>query len=166
MVKAIWSNARALALISNGDVEKRIDWTWQDRAFRSTPDVAGRTHLVDLKCLKSAEPERVMWQSRKLFYNVQASIYRRALASNGRDIKECYLVVVENTAPHPVTVFQFTDTALEQGDKTSALWMEKLRSCEAHNSYPGYVQTVVDLDLPRDEEFIFAEDSSDETESQ
>jgi hypothetical protein len=157
MVKAIRSNVRALALISHGDVEKRIDWTWQDRAFRSTPDVAGRV-LVDLKCLKSAEPDQVMWQSRRMHYHVQAALYRRALASIGRDIREAFLIVVENKAPHPVTVFQFTETALEQGDKTSALWMEKLRSCEEHGVYGGYVQTVVDLDLPAANELLFDED--------
>jgi len=147
-------------LFTDTVVEKRIDWEWQGRAFRSTPDAAGRTHCVDLKCLRSSDPDRVQWQSRTMGYHAQAALYRRALNSIGHNIKENYLVVVENKAPYPVTVLRFTETALETGDRMCALWMERLRNCEDNNCYPGYVQTIVELDLPGDglDGFVFEDD--------
>lgn len=144
--------------------EQRIDWTWQGRSLRSTPDCAGRIHLVDLKCLRSADPNDVMWQSRKMGYHCQAALYRRALNSTGQhNIRECYLVVIENKPPHPVTVLRFTDTALEAGDRTSAGWLEQVLACEERNEYPGYAPGVVDLDLPVTEsDLIFADDTEED----
>jgi hypothetical protein len=163
MAEAIKAHPTASRLLFSGaKLEQRIDWTWQGRAFRSTPDAAGRTHLVDLKCLRSADPEKVAWQSRSMHYHAQAALYRRALNENGHRIQDCYLVVVENKAPHPVTVLRFTETALEAGDRSTVLWFERLRACEDANEFPGYAQSIVDLSLPEtDAELVFGDDNSD-----
>ena len=128
--------------------EQRIDWEWNGRAYRSTPDGASKTVLADLKCLRSSKPDDVMWQSKKAAYHAQAAMYRRALNERGASIGDCFLVVVENKAPHPVTVMRFTPMALEQGERSLVFWDEQRRACEDANEYPGYVQSVVDLDLP------------------
>lgn len=151
-------------LFTNTQIETRLDWEWQGRAFRSTPDAASRVHLVDLKCLRSSDPDSVMWQSSKLHYNAQAALYRRALNQAGHGIKECYLVVVENQPPYPVTVLRFTESALEQGDKSCALWFEQLRACERAGAYPGYVQSIVDLELPGQDAFVFEGDAESDKE--
>jgi hypothetical protein len=150
-------------LFTNTAVENRIDWEWQGRAFRSTPDAAGRTWCVDLKCLRSADPEKVKWQSRNMGYHAQAAVYRRALNSTGKyNIKDNYLIVVENKRPYPVTVLRFTETAIECGDRLASGWLERVLACEASNSYPGYVQTIVDLEVPETiDDFIFDEDSDE-----
>lgn len=147
---AINGNALARAvLFDDTKLEQRIDWNWDGRAFRSTPDALGVHHLVDLKCLKSAEPERVMWQSRSMHYNAQAALYRRAVLEKfGRKVRDCYLVVVESKAPYPVSVLRFTERALDMGDRSCMAWNERRRLHEDSNTYPGYVQSVVDLDLP------------------
>lgn len=165
MANAIRSHAIANRLLFTDSVlEKRIDWEWQGRAFRSTPDAAGRTTCVDLKCLRSAEPSKVKWQSNNMGYHVQAAVYRRALNQTGQhSIKENYLVVVENKAPYPVTVLRFTETALETGDRVAAGWLERVLACEASGNFPGYTQTIVDLELPMTD-FIF-DDEDEEEES-
>lgn len=151
-------------LFTNTVVEKRIDWEWQGRAFRSTPDAANSLWCVDLKCLRSADPEKVKWQSRDMGYHAQAAVYRRALNSTGKyNIKDNYLIVVENKRPYPVTVLRFTETAIETGDRLAASWLERLLICEANNSYPGYTQTIVDLEVPETiDDFIFDEDEEEE----
>jgi hypothetical protein len=164
MADAIRSHQVASRLLFTDTVlEKRIDWTWQGRAFRSTPDAAGRTHIVDLKCLRSADPEKVRWQSRNMAYETQAAVYRRALNSTGlHNIKECFLVVVENKAPWPVSVFRFSNSALEHGDRQSAAWLEQVLACEASGKYSGYVEGIVDLDVPAAmDDLIFAEDEDE-----
>jgi len=142
--------------------EQRIDWTWNGRAYRSTPDAAPtkRGPLGDLKCLRSARPEDVMWQSKKAHYHAQAALYEKALATKGVEVTGSYLVVVENKAPHPVTVLRFTPAALEQGERSLVLWDEQRRACESANEFPGYAQSVVDLDLPGEgDELVFGDDA-------
>jgi hypothetical protein len=149
MARAIRSNPIASRLLfTDTKLETRIDWEWQGRSFRSTPDAASRTTLVDLKCLRSAEPDKVMWQSRNMYYNAQAALYRMALNSIGHNIKDCFLVVVENKPPYPTTVFRFLETALEAGERSLQSWMERLRECESSGSYPGYATTIQDLGVP------------------
>jgi len=165
MAEAIRSHPIAKRLLFTDTVlEKRIDWEWQGRAFRSTPDAASRTTCVDLKCLRSAEPDKVKWQSNNMGYHVQAAVYKRALNSTGlHHIKDNYLVVVENKQPHPVTVLRFTETALESGDRIAAGWLEQAMACEAAGNYPGYTQTIVDLELPMTD-FIFDDDDEEEND--
>jgi hypothetical protein len=167
MADAIKAHPIASRLLFTDTVlEQRIDWEWQGRAFRSTPDAASRTACVDLKCLRSAEPEAVKWQSAKMKYEVQAAVYRRALNQTGKhNIKDNYLVVVENKQPHPVSVFRFTETAIEAGDRVSASMLEQVLSCEAANSYPGYTTKIEDLELPMTaDDFIFDDDAEEEQE--
>lgn len=154
-------------LFEDTKIEQRIDWTWDGRAFRSTPDALGVHHLVDLKCLKSADPERVMWQSRSMHYNAQAALYRRAvLEAFNRKVRDCFLVVVENRAPYPVTVLRFTERALDMGDRSCVTWNERRRLHEEANEWPGYVQSIVELDVPSEEDIddlglVFIEDKAD-----
>lgn len=149
---AIRRNELACRVLFEGTrIEQRIDWSWDGRAFRSTPDAYGTYHLVDLKCLRSAEPDRVMWQSRAMHYHAQAALYRRAiLEAHNRKVRDCYLVVVENKPPCPVSVLRFTERALEMGDRLCVAWNERRRVHEDSNTWPGYVQSIVDLDLPGD----------------
>lgn len=167
MAQSIRSHQIASRLLfTDTKLETRIDWEWQGRAFRSTPDAASRTSCVDLKCLRSADPEKVKWQSRNMGYHVQAAVYRRALNSTGlHNINDNYLVVVENKAPYPVTVMRFTETALESGDRTAANWLDQVLACEAQGNYPGYTQTIVDLELPiTGDDLIFGDDEEENSD--
>ena len=166
MAAALRSNALAMSVLFGPGMvhEKRIDWTWNGRAYRSTPDAASPHVLADLKCLRSSKPDDVMWQSKRAQYHAQAALYRKALDAWSWNIVDCYLVVVENRAPHPVTVMRFTPAALEQGERSLLLWDEQRRACEDANEYPGYVQSVVDLDLPGDGmgDLVFPDDDNNE----
>jgi hypothetical protein len=166
MRTALRSSALAMSVLFGPGMvhEERVDWTWNGRAYRSTPDGASKTVLADLKCLRSAKPDDVMWQSKKAQYHAQAAMYRRALNERGASIGDCFLVVVENKPPHTVTVMRFTPMALEQGERSLAFWDEQRRACESANEYPGYVQSVVDLDLPSDDMggLVFPDDDNEQ----
>ena len=167
MCAALRSSALAMSVLFGPGMvhERRIDWEWNGRAYRSTPDAYGPRSLADLKCLRSARPDDVMWQSKRMQYHAQAALYRKALREKGLStVEDAHLVVVENRAPHPVTVLRFTPMALEQGERSLVLWDEQRRACEAANEFPGYAQSVVDLDLPGDDmgELVFADDDNTE----
>lgn len=135
--------------------EQRIDWTWMDKAVRSTPDarVPGK-YVLDLKSTISSEPEVFRRQSLRFFYHVQAALYARAMEAAGEARpRNCIVVAVEKSLPRPVTVFRFGEGQLELGEKTLRLWFERLLSCEAANHWPVYAPAphVVELELDDDE---------------
>ena len=72
----------------------------------------------------------------------------------------CSLLAVESTAPYVVTVFRVTERALEQGRRTYRLWFERLMACEEADEWPGYVQSVVPLDVPESDEVTFGEEEA------
>jgi len=129
--------------------EGRILWTLDGRACSSTPDLidldAGR--IIDLKTTQTAEPGRFSRLALAAHYHAQLAFYRRAVeAAHGVRARECVLVAVETSAPHPVTVLRLTDRALDEGDKLCRAWLERLAVCEAAGAWPGYTQAVLDLD--------------------
>jgi hypothetical protein len=161
MVDAVRGSALAMSVLFGPDMryEQRIDWTWNGRAYRSTPDAYSPTRIVDLKTTQDAEPGRVAWQSSKMHYHAQAALYREAIQAThpGARIEDCYLVVVESKAPHPVTVLRFSDAALMAGLQSCIAWDRQRADCEERNAYPSYAQTVVPLDLPGTDSLVWPE---------
>lgn len=148
---AISAQAGPLALLE-GNHEVAIDWTWPTgRACASHVDVMTKRHrrIVDLKTTSDAEPGRFAWQSARMAYHAQAAFYRRAVEqAHGWQAREVVLVAVESAPPHVITCHRFTERALAEGDKAVTLWMERLAICEAANRWPGYCESVIDLDVP------------------
>lgn len=154
VVDAIRAREDAMRLLFDGTtIEKRIDWTWMGKAVRSTPDARTKSYTVDLKSARTSDPELFKRQNRQLFYHAQAELYARAMeeAGEGRPA-DAFVIAVEKTRPHPVTIFRFTDEMLELGAKLNRKWMERLLQCEQANSWPAYTRpgTVIDLDVDQE----------------
>ncbi len=140
------SEAAELLLGEGTLFEQRIDWSLGDRACRSTPDSRTATRLVDLKTCRSSAPSFFSWQARNLAYHGQLAFYADALeATTGRAPDEVYIVAVESTRPHPVTIFRVGPETLDLGRRLYRLWFEQLLVCEASNHWPGYASSIVDL---------------------
>jgi hypothetical protein len=58
------------------------------------------------------------------------------------------LICAEASPPHCVTVLRLTPAALDHGRRSVRLWLERLKSCEASDSWPGYVQSEAEMDVP------------------
>lgn len=128
--------------------EKTINWEWNGRAFRSTPDARSGRHIVDLKTTRDAEPERFMRDATRMGYNAQLALYGLAMeAETGRKPRDYYIVAVENKAPHCVTVLNLTTRAIEHGAKLCREWMAKFAECEQANHWPGYADSIVPFDV-------------------
>lgn len=155
VVAALRARKDAMRLLFDDTlVQQRIDWRWMGKAVRSTPDARKPgAYVVDLKSAQSADPTMFARQARRLYYHAQAELYGNAMVANGeRAPGEFYVVAVEKTRPHPVTIFRFTPDLLELGAKLNRLWMERLVQCEAANVWPVYAPepAVVDLDVEPD----------------
>jgi hypothetical protein len=156
IVKSIKENeVAARVLLSPAAArEKRIDWTWNGRAWRSTPDAFEFRTLAELKTTRCADPA-VFWRDAlRLGYHVQLALYRRAIEqTTGVRPRDVYLFAVESAPPYVVTPFKLTERSLEHGDMLARRWHEQFLQCEATGKWPGYTTGVEDLDIydPEDE---------------
>lgn len=128
--------------------ETRIDWTWNGRAWRSTPDAFEFRTLAELKTTRCADPE-VFWRDAlRMGYHVQAALYKRAIfETTGVKIRDAYLFAVESVPPFVVTPFRFSERSLEHGDMLAKRWHEQFLQCEASGEWPGYTRDVEELDV-------------------
>lgn len=153
MAAAVVLHAEASRLLT-GAIRETLLWDNDGRACRGTPDVRNDAarFLSDLKTGETSDPRRFPWKVRQYAYHAQLAWYRDGMQRCGMPRPEaCYIVAVEQTPPHVVTVFRLTDRVLELGDRLNRLWLEQLRVCESSNYWPGYAEAVADLDLPDDD---------------
>lgn len=140
-------------------------WDNNGRPCRGTPDVIGADYIADLKTGETSDPRRFHWKVRTYAYHAAAAWYldglhREQFAKTGkasRTIRDSYIIAVEQAKPHVVTVFKLTDHILEMGERLWRTWFEQLQVCEASGEFPPYSQSIVDLDLPDDEDIEMAD---------
>ncbi len=106
-------------------------------------------YLIDLKITQSSHPSRASahWAGRKGPH--QLEWYRQLCEANGIEIQTTYLMCVESAAPHCVTVLRLYAEELEPERREIALWVEKLKACDAAGEWPGYVQSAVPFERGR-----------------
>lgn len=144
MVASLRASADASELLA-GEHQQRIEWTRNGRKCAGIPDVVNARGIVDLKTTQDSNPEKFRWQALKLAYPAQLDWYRIGL---GKPDVPCYIVAVESRAPYNVTCLQVAEPLLQQGRQMASLWLERLIACEAAGDWPGYVQSIVTLDVP------------------
>lgn len=127
------------------DTEKLIYWDYCGRSCSSRLDAVTPETLIELKVTNSADPLRFPRQAIRMGYHAQLAFYNQALGRAATS--PAFVIAVEDRPPHPVTVLQLTERALDYGDRLCRLWMERLLGCEATDEWPGYVQSVVPLDV-------------------
>lgn len=147
---AIGCNRQAFDLLFGGDVvhEQTIIWDQLGRACSGTPDVRSDRYIVDLKTTKCADPQRFTRDATFRSYHAQLAWYLDGVVASGLGTpSEAYIVAVESTPPHCVTVLRLTDNAIDQGRRQCRVWFERFLSCERDDVWPGYVESVVDFDI-------------------
>jgi len=107
--------------------------------------------IVDIKTTQDASPDAFMRQSANLLYHMQLAWYANAMGLKWSDVK-AYIIAVENTAPHGVAVYRFSQSALLNGwelcKHAMKLWKEhKMNVALGDGSFP-YTDGVLELELP------------------
>jgi hypothetical protein len=118
---------------------------------RATPDVRGVDYVTELKTTANADPMKFLWHARRMAYHAQLRFQEFACEKNHVTIRDHWIVAVEATEPHPVTVFHLEPEAREEGEKMLILWAERMKACEAAGHYPPYVECPVPLVWPKDD---------------
>lgn len=150
MLASVQANSQAMDLLNGGKQQQRIAWKIGDRDCAGTPDVWAPSRVVELKSTRNANPDWFQYDARKMGYHVQLAWYTFALQTLGlvKAGAENWIVAVESSPPHPVTIFQLTERAQQEGAKLWRLWFERLLVCEQADSWPGYTAATVPLDTP------------------
>ncbi len=148
--------------LDDPDRRTQVPLKWETNGVpRSTRgiDVITRGKLVDLKVTNSAHPDRFAWHARRQLWHAQLADYADACEQNGIAFPNgVFLVGVEATPPHCVTVLRMGESALTEGRKCIALWIEQFKACAASGEWPGYVQSPVDLDVEIDPEIVVGDE--------
>lgn len=135
-----------------GITEETLLFRWNGLECRATPDIRGEDFLTELKCSSTSDPERFPWQAIRMHYHAQMRMQCIACDTTfNRWPADCFIVCVEDSEPHPVTVFRITEQALDRGARLLMLWAERLKACESSNYYPGYAECVMPLDVAEDD---------------
>jgi hypothetical protein len=129
-------------------LEQRIDWEWNGRKWRSTPDMRSFRTCGELKTSRCADPDWFWRDALRMSYHVQQAIYRRAIHQlTGVKPRDIYIFVVESVYPYVVTPFQLSERSLEHGDMLAQRWHEEFLRCEETGKWPGYTDGIAELDV-------------------
>jgi hypothetical protein len=149
MAESVLRNAHAKELLGRcRSFETFIQWTRSGLRCGGTPDAYGPGLLVDLKTTKTSNPDKFARSVDQYSYHAQLAWYRYGLQAKGHTVDECYIVAVESAAPYVTQVFRMAPRRLDFGDRLCTLWMERYRVCSETDTWPGYSETIVDLDVP------------------
>jgi hypothetical protein len=153
IAEAVQACPDAVRLLT-GVRQQTLYWDFSGRACRGTPDVRNDEHhfLADLKTGETSDPRFFPFKVRRFAYHAQMAFYESGCGLLGHYITDSYIVAVEQAPPHVVTIFRLTPNLIEMGAKLWRLWFEQLRVCEESGSFPPYSQSIVELNLPDDEE--------------
>jgi len=159
MAESVAGNKMAMEVLK-GQRETSITWKFLHRDCRATPDVADYSgYVTELKTCATSEPFRFTGQALRYGYHGQLAWQMDGVIASGLGKPTAaFIVAVESSAPYPVTVLRLTERALEKGRGLYSLWLERLLTCERDNLWPGYCESVVEMDVPDELELTFAED--------
>ena len=140
----------------DGERQQTMFWTFDGVPCRGTPDVRGeskgRRRLVELKTGETSDPRRFHHKARRFAYHAALAWSEAGHALAGRGtIHDSYIVAVEQAAPYVVTIFHVTPETIELGARIWRTWFEQLKNCEASGVWPGYSDSVVELEMVDDD---------------
>lgn len=153
------------APVLNGVTEYAVEWEALGRKCATRGiDIHnhGENFLADLKTTTNAEPDKFRRACLGMGYHAQLAWYMDAAAAIGKPVTRAYIIGVETAPPFAVTVLHVTARTLELGRQLNRLWLERFISCEAANEWPGYVQSIVDLDVGGDDVGIIIDGDDEE----
>lgn len=147
MAESVRANRDACDLLE-GIREQTLLFKFIGVDCQSTPDVRAPRRIVELKSTKDASTWGFQREIDRRHYHAQMAFQRQAvIASKFGQPDDAFIVAVESTEPHVVTLFRLTPGTMDFGERLVRLWMERLKGCIESGAWPGYSQAIVDVNL-------------------
>jgi hypothetical protein len=105
--------------------------------------------IVDLKSTKDGSPDGFGREVFRYGYHLQLAHYRHGVELATGKRPPCYLLAVENFAPHVAQLYRVPDDVLEIGWRAVSELFDLLDFCRREKRWGGYFDAVMDLELPR-----------------
>lgn len=154
MAEAVSHHKEAMSLLVGPSIvnEQTLRFKNLGRLCRATPDARAVTFTTELKSTADASPDRFLWHAIRMCYPGQLAWYEEACELLGKPRPEDHFIVaVEQKPPFVVQPFHVNRELILDAAKTNRLWLERLIACEAAEQFPGYCQSVVELERPVDD---------------
>ncbi len=158
---AEWSKAEEIAAsVKSSPVARayldgarfEVPLAWDEDGLKcntSGVDILPPGLLGDLKTTATTELDALMRQCFRFSYHCQLAFYRRGARANGIDVsKGLFLLCVETRAPFEVVALELSEDLIDLGDRTVALWLERLRVYTDSRQFPGRAQSPVVWTVP------------------
>jgi len=153
MTKAIVNHKSAFNLLKEVVVENSIYYAdpHYGVCLRARPDAFSKSlnALIDVKTALDCTREvfsRAMWNYR---YDFQLAMYGEACEIlHGDPIKFHAFIVVEKKEPYEVAVYVADKEVIETGKRAYKAAVQQLATCLQTNEWPGYQQTIENINLP------------------
>ena len=158
--KAVRNDPRAAELLEGCEYQLCVDWDARGlecgagiHGERGGLDCVhmGKRYVADLKITSSTEPGELARHAFRMYWHAQGVWYLEAAEANwGKEWigADFYLIAVESSRPHNVTCLRLSEASKQAGAKLLTLWTEQHRQCEASGLWPGYTQSIGELEPP------------------
>ena len=139
-IAVVWDEMLAGGL-TRQPCKARVDWVVS----------AGQTFVIDIKTARDASPDAFAKAIHNLSYHVKAASYLRGLqaAAPVPNPRRFLWLVVENSAPYGVAIYEASEGLLAQGEQEYTQWLGRYSECSLRESWPGYPTPIMPIDLPK-----------------
>lgn len=138
----------AKLLFDGGVAEVSAFSKLNDVNVRSRPDYLNGSVIIDLKSTDDAS-KSFEYSVKKYRYFVQHPFYFDVLNSIGIDISKFLFVAVEKIEPYGVGIFELDRDYVDYGRRVYQKNLDTYKACLESGVWPGYVDTIQSIGLPR-----------------
>lgn len=168
MSRAVHEHEIAGPLLMHGHAE--VTYAWKDTRHgimrKCRPDyvrersvgMAATDHsAINFKTAISAHPEAIAKAAFRDAWHSSQSYTVEGMAACGVSVADYLYVVVEKDPPHQVVVYRLPERWIEDGSIFNRKAIQRFADAMTFNRWPGYADTIVDLEFPHYAEFQFAD---------
>ena len=151
MAESVRSNRDIMPYIESGMSEVALKWedTETGTHLKGRADFFNNhNHLIDLKTTRTINYREFQNQFARMSYHAQLAMYEDGLTANGREVKDVYVIAVENTPPYESVIFNIDVMAIKTGRVMYQNWLDRLKVCTDKNEWIGAYDGLQTLDLP------------------
>ncbi|HEU4544301.1 MAG TPA: PD-(D/E)XK nuclease-like domain-containing protein [Jiangellaceae bacterium] len=152
MVESVKTHPLAGKMVRDGKPELTLSWKDSGTGLRckSRLDyyVQDLSMIVDAKTTEDASWEAFRRDVVKYGYHRQDALYRAAALALDLPVQHFVLLAVEKRPPYAVACYTLDAQAIGLGYGSVRRDIETLAECVRTNRFPGYPETIRELDLP------------------
>jgi hypothetical protein len=137
LAHAVHDDPAAESILSIGQPEAVLVWTWGDRLCKGRLDWLRDDGFHDLKSCADITERSFQRACSRYRYHVRMAWYREGFRRLYRCEPEVTLIAAESALPHDVVVYDVPDDLLENGLEECRRLLAKLEDCERSGLWPG-----------------------------